>query len=64
MSDAAAADPRMEASGVRFRSEIREFGSWRYIMCPAPDGVLLELFQIDRDKMPPELAAFFTPDGN
>ena len=34
-------------SGVPFRSEIREFGTWRYIMCAAPDDVLLELFEFD-----------------
>ena len=47
------------ALGVPFRSGIREFGSWRYIMCEAPDGVLLELFQIDTDAMPPALARYF-----
>ncbi|MGK0168967.1 MAG: catechol 2,3-dioxygenase-like lactoylglutathione lyase family enzyme [Gammaproteobacteria bacterium] len=47
--------------GVTFRSGVREFETWRYIMCPAPDNVLLELFQIDREKMPPALREFFTP---
>jgi len=28
---------RMLQMGVRFRSGIREFGTWRYLMCPAPD---------------------------
>jgi catechol 2,3-dioxygenase-like lactoylglutathione lyase family enzyme len=50
---------QMKARGVAFRSEIREFGSWRYIMCAAPDNVLLELFEIDAGKMPPALAAYF-----
>ncbi|NQV61481.1 MAG: VOC family protein, partial [Alphaproteobacteria bacterium] len=35
----------MRAKGVTFRGDIREFGNWRYIMCAAPDNVLLELFQ-------------------
>lgn len=52
---------RLIAKGVPFRSDIREFGSWRYLMCPAPDNVLLELFQIDVEKMPAPLARFFTP---
>ena len=52
---------RLTALGVPFRSGIREFGSWRYIMCEAPDGVLLELFQIDTDDMPPALAHYFAP---
>lgn len=50
---------RLKDMGVAFRSEIREFGSWRYIMCPAPDDVLLELFQIDVDAMPPGLAEYW-----
>ncbi len=48
----------MAAKGVAFRSDIREFGNWRYIMCAAPDNVLLELFQADADLTPPELAAY------
>ena len=54
---------RLRARGVSFRSGIREFGSWRYVMCAAPDGVLLELFQIDTEKMPPALARFFGLGG-
>ena len=59
--DLAALYARLKANDVKFRSEIREFGNWRYVMCPAPDDVLLELFQIDVDAMPTELAQFFTP---
>ena len=51
------------AEGVPFRSSVREFGSWRYVMCAAPDGVLLELFQIDTQKMPPALARYFALDA-
>ena len=50
---------RMAAKGVSFRSEVREFGNWRYIMCAAPDGVLLELFEIDVEQMPSALAEYF-----
>ena len=38
---------RLAKQGVPFRSGIREFGTWRYIMCAAPDDVLLELFEFD-----------------
>ncbi|MDP7545983.1 MAG: VOC family protein [Alphaproteobacteria bacterium] len=48
----------MRAKGVEFRNDIREFGNWRYIMCAAPDNVLVELFQADADLTPPELAAY------
>ena len=50
----------MKTKGVEFRSDVREFGNWRYIMCAAPDNVLLELFQADADLMPPELAAYLS----
>ena len=50
---------RLTQNDVKFRSGIREFDNWRYIMCPAPDNVLLELFQIDIPKMEPGLQAFF-----
>ncbi len=52
---------RLTSNGVEFRSDIREFGNWRYLMCPAPDNVLLELFQIDLADMPPKLVTFFSP---
>jgi catechol 2,3-dioxygenase-like lactoylglutathione lyase family enzyme len=52
------------AMGTKFKSGIREFGGWRYIMCPAPDDVLLELFEIDNDSMPPELARYFNDDSS
>lgn len=50
---------RMKARGTEFRGEMREFGNWRYIMCAAPDEVLLELFEIDVEDMPPALAEYF-----
>ena len=57
--DLRALHARLLGHGVTFRSEIREFGSWRYIMCMAPDNVLLELFEVERDGLEPELAAYF-----
>ncbi len=55
----AALHQRLLAAGVALRSGIREFGSWRYLMCPAPDDVLLELFEIDTSAMEPALARYF-----
>jgi len=57
--DLAALVEHMREQGAEFRSDIHEFGSWRYIMCGAPDGVLLELFEADTDSLPPDLAAYF-----
>lgn len=42
----------MKAKGVKFRKEISDFGFWKYVMAPAPDNVLLELFQIVKEKLP------------
>ena len=44
---------RMKAKGVPFRKEITDLGSWKYVMAPAPDNVLLELFQVLPEKHPP-----------
>ena len=49
----------MKAKGVRFRSDIREHGTWRYIMAEAPDGVLLELFAFDTDKLTGDMRRYF-----
>lgn len=36
----------MEEQGVQFPRAIREANSFRYTMCEAPDGLLLELYQV------------------
>jgi catechol 2,3-dioxygenase-like lactoylglutathione lyase family enzyme len=43
----------MKGRGVLFRKEISDFGFWKYVMVQAPDHVLLELFQIVPEKLPP-----------
>ena len=60
--DLAALEARLRAAGVAFRSGIRDFGAWKYIMCPAPDGVLLELFEADTSKLPPDAARYFADE--
>ena len=49
----------MQSKGVAFRSGIREQGTWRYIMVEAPDGVLLELFAFDSDRLTGDLQRYF-----
>lgn len=36
----------MKANGVVFRKAITEDNAFRYVMCEAPDGVLLELYEV------------------
>jgi hypothetical protein len=42
----------MKARGFFFRKPISDFGFWKYVMVRAPDNVLLELFQIVKEKLP------------
>ena len=50
---------RLISRGVRFKTGIRDLGVWKYIMVPAPDDVLIELFQVDKEKLPQEYRAYF-----
>ena len=54
---------RLRSGGAELGEGIRDFGTWKYLMCMAPDNVLLELFQVDAAGLPPELAAYFGEDG-
>lgn len=44
--DLAALVSHMKEHGVIFRKEVTEDPTFRYIMCEAPDGVLLELYEV------------------
>jgi catechol 2,3-dioxygenase-like lactoylglutathione lyase family enzyme len=37
----------METNGYGFQKPITDLGALKYVMCEAPDGVLLELFETD-----------------
>jgi catechol 2,3-dioxygenase-like lactoylglutathione lyase family enzyme len=50
---------KLRAGGVPLRKGITDYGFWKYIMVPAPDDVLLELFQVDRSRITPEMAVYF-----
>lgn len=50
---------RMKTRGVKFKKGITDFGIWRYVMAPAPDGVLIELFEINKEQIPPQLGDYF-----
>jgi catechol 2,3-dioxygenase-like lactoylglutathione lyase family enzyme len=42
----------MKSKGFLFRKPISDFGFWKYVMIQAPDNVLIELFQIVKEKLP------------
>ena len=41
----------MKNQGFQFIKEIKNFGPLRYVMAAAPDNVLLELFDVVKDKV-------------
>ena len=50
---------KMKAGGVEFRKGISDFGFWKYIMAPAPDDILIEVFEIDKGRIPKEFSDYF-----
>ena len=50
---------RLKAAGVSFKKEVSDLGYMKYIMVPAPDGVLIELFEVDRAVIPAEYQEYF-----
>ncbi len=50
---------KMKSKGVVFTKDITDAGFWKYIMVPAPDDILIELFEVDKKQIPPELLDYF-----
>ena len=42
----------MKSKGFEFRKPITNLRIWKYVMAEGPDHVLLELFEVVRDKIP------------
>jgi len=49
----------LRAGGVALRKGITDLGFWKYVMVPAPDDILIELFQVDKSKLPPIFDEYF-----
>lgn len=49
----------LKSKGISLKKDIVDFGFWKYIMVPAPDDILIEVFQVDKDKIPQELLDYF-----
>ena len=49
----------MKCKGVVFNKDITDAGFWKYIMVPAPDDILIELFEVDKNKIPTEFLSYF-----
>lgn len=50
---------KLKAMNVPFKKGITDIGVWKYIMVPAPDDVLIELFQVDKDAIPNDMRDYF-----
>ena len=42
----------MKRKGFEFRKPIKDLGVWKYIMAEGPDHILLEIFEVVKDKLP------------
>jgi catechol 2,3-dioxygenase-like lactoylglutathione lyase family enzyme len=49
---------RLRARGVEPSRGITDLGFWRYLMVPAPDEVLIELFEVDAESLPEPLRSY------
>ena len=50
---------QLRSGGVALRKGITDLGFWKYVMVPAPDHILIELFQVDKSKLPPIFDEYF-----
>lgn len=57
--DLAAMVEHLERCGVELRRPVTDLGAWRYVMVPAPDDVLIELFEVTPSALPERLRAYF-----
>ena len=42
----------MKSKGFEFKKQIKNLGIWKYVMAEGPDHILLELFEVVKDKIP------------
>lgn len=50
---------RMKTEGVAFKKAVIDLGYMKYIMVPAPDNVLIELFEVNKALLPAEYHDYF-----
>jgi catechol 2,3-dioxygenase-like lactoylglutathione lyase family enzyme len=50
---------KLKSMGVVFKKNITDAGFWKYIMIPAPDDILIELFEVDKKQIPSEFLNYF-----
>jgi catechol 2,3-dioxygenase-like lactoylglutathione lyase family enzyme len=50
---------KLRFNGVVLKKNITDAGFWKYIMVPAPDDILIELFEVDKKQIPSEFINYF-----
>ena len=50
---------KLKSNGIVFQKEVTDLGFWKYIMVPAPDDILIELFEIDKCRFPSQYSDYF-----
>jgi len=50
---------RMKSQGVEFNKTVVDLAFMKYIMVPAPDNVLIELFEVNKAAIPAEYHDYF-----
>jgi catechol 2,3-dioxygenase-like lactoylglutathione lyase family enzyme len=50
---------KLRSGGVSLKKGITDLGLWKYIMVPAPDDILIELFQVDTTQLPQTFDGYF-----
>jgi len=50
---------KLKSRGVVFTKDVADLGFWKYIMVPAPDDILIELFEVDKKQLPAEFQSYF-----
>lgn len=50
---------RLKAEGVQLNKAVTDLGYMKYVMVPAPDNVLIELFEVNRAVIPAEFQEYF-----
>jgi catechol 2,3-dioxygenase-like lactoylglutathione lyase family enzyme len=50
---------KLRSKGIVLKKDITDLGFWKYVMVPAPDEILIELFQVDKTKIPSHYGDYF-----
>lgn len=50
---------KLKEKGILFNKDITDAGFWKYIMVPAPDNILIELFEVDKKQLSSDLQNYF-----